>query len=345
MIRELQISNYKSINQINLDCSRINVLIGEPNVGKSNILEALDLAYLPSFFNLNEELRSNGVFEKDIKDYFRIKSAADLFHLGNLSKPISIIHPGFSYDVFIKYVNENERGHFEWVKSDGQSTSFSNDLKTLPNLQTYSSPIKPYRYSNSDEFTSHGGLNVLNPPFGNNLIEVIKHNREFLEFIGEIIKDFGFVLNIDSASNRLLIQLQLDKGVVYTVGYEAMADTLKRFIFYIAAIRYNNATVVTLEEPEVHSFPKFVSYMADEIIRNNKSQFFIATHSPYLLNNLIENTPAGELSVFVCGYDRSRFRTIVKKLTSQDLSELLEYGIDIFFNINRYLDDGAQHNS
>ena len=123
-----------------------------------------------------------------------------------------------------------------------------------------------------------------------------------------------------------------------------LSDTLKRVIFYSAVIRHNNAAVITLEEPDTHSFPKFVSFLSDEIIENNRNQFFIATHNPYLLNNLIENTPVGELAVFVCGFDKSR-GTYANKLTNEDISELLDYGVDIYFNINRYLNDRVDHNS
>lgn len=42
--REISIKNYKSVKDVVLrDCRRYNILIGKPNVGKSNILEALAL--------------------------------------------------------------------------------------------------------------------------------------------------------------------------------------------------------------------------------------------------------------------------------------------------------------
>jgi AAA15 family ATPase/GTPase len=43
MIEELEIVNFKSIKNLRLRCKRVNLLIGEPNTGKSNILEALGL--------------------------------------------------------------------------------------------------------------------------------------------------------------------------------------------------------------------------------------------------------------------------------------------------------------
>lgn len=133
--------------------------------------------------------------------------------------------------------------------------------------------------------------------------------------------------------------------MVYSIPYKALADTFKRFLFYVAAVRYNNAGVITLDEPDAHSFPKYVSYLGDEIITAANNQFFIATHNPYLLNNLIENTPTKELSVFVCGYDKDKSETRVKRLSKDDLSELLDYGVDIFFNINKYLDDNIEYSA
>ncbi len=41
MIEKLAIKNFKSIKELDIDCRRINLFIGEPNTGKSNILEAL----------------------------------------------------------------------------------------------------------------------------------------------------------------------------------------------------------------------------------------------------------------------------------------------------------------
>ena len=43
MINTLEINRFKSIKSLTLDCRKINLFIGEPNTGKSNILEALGL--------------------------------------------------------------------------------------------------------------------------------------------------------------------------------------------------------------------------------------------------------------------------------------------------------------
>ena len=42
-MEKLTVENFKSIRRLELECRRVNIFIGEPNTGKSNILEALGL--------------------------------------------------------------------------------------------------------------------------------------------------------------------------------------------------------------------------------------------------------------------------------------------------------------
>jgi len=36
MIKKLHVKNFKSEKDLDIDCSRVNILIGEPNTGKSD---------------------------------------------------------------------------------------------------------------------------------------------------------------------------------------------------------------------------------------------------------------------------------------------------------------------
>ena len=82
-IKSISIKNFKSINSITLsDCRRINVLIGRPNVGKSNLLEALALFDVPYMVNTSN---------KSLKNLVRIENTADLFHNGISTSPIEVL--------------------------------------------------------------------------------------------------------------------------------------------------------------------------------------------------------------------------------------------------------------
>lgn len=81
-LRSVSIKNFKSVDSVVLsDCRRINVLIGRPNVGKSNILEALALFDVPYMVN---------TANKSIKNIVRIENTADIFHNGQYSIPVTV---------------------------------------------------------------------------------------------------------------------------------------------------------------------------------------------------------------------------------------------------------------
>lgn len=62
MLTEINIANYKSINNLKLPLGRVNVFIGENGAGKSNILEAIALAGAANAGKLdNEFLASRGI--------------------------------------------------------------------------------------------------------------------------------------------------------------------------------------------------------------------------------------------------------------------------------------------
>ncbi|MEM9539087.1 MAG: AAA family ATPase [Cyanobacteria bacterium P01_E01_bin.42] len=62
MIREVKIQNYKSIESLDLELGRVNILIGENGCGKTNILEAIALASAAYSDKLdNEFLVSRGI--------------------------------------------------------------------------------------------------------------------------------------------------------------------------------------------------------------------------------------------------------------------------------------------
>ena len=70
-IKNIEIKNFKSIRHQTIDdCRRVNVFIGYPNVGKSNILEALGL------FSL---LQLGGRENFDLDQICRVKNFSELF--------------------------------------------------------------------------------------------------------------------------------------------------------------------------------------------------------------------------------------------------------------------------
>ena len=63
MISHLSIENFKSIRKLDLNCKKINIFIGEPDTGKSNILEALGVLSWCGQSNLKKEPLQHASFE------------------------------------------------------------------------------------------------------------------------------------------------------------------------------------------------------------------------------------------------------------------------------------------
>ena len=72
-----------------------------------------------------------------------------------------------------------------------------------------------------------------------------------------------------------------------------------------------------------------MSHLTQEMIYKKDNQFFVATHSPFILNDLLENGRS-ELSVFVVNYENHE--TKVRKLSETELYDVFQNGVDLFTN-------------
>ena len=80
VINALVIQNFKSIRHAVLHPRRVNLIIGEPNVGKSTVLEAMSLLGALPFEHKNKFMRS----------FIRYDEPTQLFHDSMLSNAVCI---------------------------------------------------------------------------------------------------------------------------------------------------------------------------------------------------------------------------------------------------------------
>ncbi len=115
---------------------------------------------------------------------------------------------------------------------------------------------------------------------------------------------------------------------------------MQRLIFYLAAIESNDDAVILLEEPEAHSFPVYVSQLGQRIVASRNNQFFVATHSPYLITEVLEemltnDELAPELALFVAYYED--YQTKVRQLSDEEVLNIRRDGLDVFYNMARFV--------
>ena len=326
MITKLNISNFKSVRQLNIECKKVNLFIGEPNTGKSNILEALGvLAWLGQSSDIH------------LSDNVRFQTMPNLFYDQLLDHDI-VIEASTSdksypkLDVALKLADSK----FLFVERDKpfRVVTYEGEWCEIGTISTKMAGIKLFRFKNLVKYDDKES-GSLKPPNGKNLFSVVSGAEALRDIMMEFFDNYGLKLVARLHEKTFELQKEID-GWVTAIPYTLASDTLRRIIFYTVAIASNKDSVLVFEEPESHAFPYYTKYLGERIALDQTNQFFIATHNPYLLSAIIEKTRKEDVQVFITTF--KDFQTHVKPLSPDQVAELME--ADPFFNLDRFIEEG-----
>ena len=372
-INTLRIQNFKSIKDATINPRRVNLIIGQPNVGKSNILEAMSLLGGMFFDKEGGKFMEGQIRYEDLRNLFydndwskeidvrsekygatRIKNDEGIikFSYGNgKGFPISsveIVKSAASKldDVLIKEItkkkDKDNQVNFDALSYIIGSAQVNGNFKINNILDDDYGKVKKVKKYNFIPTSFHGENfreNYLRPPHGDNMVDVLQYNGAALrKEIAGLFKPYGLNFAVRVADRKFEIQKNVD-GYIYDYPYSLIADTLQRIIFYLAAIESNDDSVLLFEEPEAHQFPEYISMLGEKIVESKNNQFFIATHSPYLVTEILEqmiphDNQLDELAIFLTYYED--YQTKVKQLSDDEVKDIRGDSIDIFYNLSRF---------
>lgn len=325
MITKLSVSNFKSVRQLDIECKKVNLFIGEPNTGKSNILEALALMswWANPDRNLGDYVRYNQAMQNLFYDQLLDHEIQMSLFLSS-GKPEVILHVRFVNDRFElrspsntgARVITNYQGNFV----GGQVVQQTEDIKF-------------FRFKNLMKHTD-ATPGTLKPPDGANLFSVVFGSETLRETVREFFQKYGLRLVLKPQEKLIELQKQKD-DLVFSYAYALQSDTLRRIIFYTVAIASNKDSVLVFEEPESNAFPYYTKYLGERIALDQTNQFFIATHNPYLLSAIIEKSRKEDVQIFITYF--KDFQTRVKPLMPDQVVELME--ADPFFNLDHFIEE------
>jgi AAA15 family ATPase/GTPase len=331
MVKNVSIKNFKSLKDVSFESRRVNIFIGEPNTGKSNLLEALGT------FSLNRD---------NYERILRYRTFYDLFFDNDTSESASITAD--SYTLTIAFHNEECKF---WVKDNNSSSFGEFGRKVIPkdslllNLGVRNNwgvdrdiplPFHYYKFAVPQKFRSDNS-SFLSVPDGDNLFSILRSNKELREIAEAILRDKGYRLHLRTGESE--IELVKDEGVLISYPYQSISDTLQRIIFYLAAIKSNKDAILLLEEPEAHTFPFYTKFLAERIALEESNQYFIVTHNPYFLLSLVEKTPLQDIAIFITYMED--YQTKLRPLADSEIGEILDLNTDIFFNLDKFLNHEA----
>lgn len=339
-IKNIEIRNFKSIRHAKIeDCRRINVFIGYPNVGKSNTLEALSLfSYKDNQPIFSSLIRSDG--------------ESTLFFNGSIDRPLEIIvnnkhrfKGNYSKDgLFLGYdVILNDNITFEDVRLfiEGGAEEILSFRVIDDRIEQYKKYVVQKEHSLREikkyEFNKHvnyreGGYGELVAPFGDNIFDVLSSSESIRKDVSELFKRYDLRFSFEKATRSFKILKNVGEDI-FLISYSMIADTLRRLIFYKCAISSNKDSILLFEEPEAHMFPPYISKFTGDVWYKDSNQYFISTHSPFVINDFMEHAKE-DLAIYVLDYKDGE--TTIKRLTDDDLHEAYQYGMDLFLNIKSF---------
>lgn len=324
MLKNLAIKNFKSIQNIKFSARRVNVFIGKPNVGKSNILEAVNMCALPAI-------------GYQFKDAVRIENMTDLFYDHAVDRDQIQIRAD---DAALTVRFENGT-FFVLAKKDSPANTifsgqFTFDGKVNSGISGGASDwesIRPYKFKTLTTFPQQDTKFLL-PLHGDNLVAMILVNSDLKKIVSDLFAEFGLRLIIKPQEGKIEIAKEVDQTLI-AYPYILISDTLQRLVFHLAAMKSNEHSTLIFEDPDVHSFPYYTKFLAEQIAADETNQYFLSTHNPYFLISLIEKTPLDDLAVFVAYF--KDYQTRVHELSRAELSEAIGLGASVFLNLDRYI--------
>lgn len=347
-MRKIQINGYKSIKELELELTHINILIGANGSGKSNFL---------SFF----ELLKN-IYDRNLTEYVALRGGVDKFlHKGDkiteeISTRLFFNSNGYSFtlkkgeDIFIFTKEGLWYSGNPYVKNPQEIASFSGEsnlrFSTLPRadyIRGYLDALEKYHFhdtGNNSPFNKNSS--VENDKYilydkGQNiaayLFHIFKENKIVYNLIVKTIQgiapyflDFVFKPN-EKGLIRLLWQSKHSSSIY---GVNDLSDGTMRFIALTTLFMQPDLPqTIIIDEPELGLHPSAIAKLAGMIksVAAKKCQVIIATQSTDLISHF---APEDIITV-----DQINGESKFKRLNSDSLAEWLEdYTIDDLWKRN-----------
>lgn len=332
MIDSLAIKQFKSVRKLRIECKPINIFIGEPNTGKSNLLEALSLL----------SWRGHG---GDIKNYVRFSGLQDLFSDNQLDENLEIIVKNkHQLNLSIKFAGDffhmESKINNSMVIHKGQTATlldysgeFKNPFAALVNF----SHFRYFKFTDQLTFTKIFSSYLL-PPDGSNLFALLMGNKRITDTMNSYLKNLGLQLLLKPNERTLELLKQKDDFFIGS-PLVSISEPLRRLLFFSAAIESCTDSILALDDPGRVGFPSYARHLGEKIAENKSNQYFISTHNPYFLISIMEKAPKESVNVF--NTYLKNYQTKVELLNERQVGKLLDSGF--FFGLPSLFEDEREN--
>lgn len=323
MLRSIQINGYRGIKNIKIDdLSKINIILGENNLGKTSILESVfGIACGTNILSLIETalMRRNnvlGVFdfiEKIIGCFNNISSEELQFSYKSKlnDKEIKITHKLTPSRLFKTLIPNNKLNNLEIAIDNNNNQNIDGNLIGIWEVYFNDNLCKKVKLNFPSFDIALGDepivsakfndiLNHRNQQENTVLYSQLKRERILDEFIDELSKTFGEIKDIDSipypdgSSAPVSIIMGNDRYIpLYSFG-----DGLQRWFNILGSMVYNKNSIHCIEEIDVTFHANAQKQLASNLVYYSEkfnNQLFMTSHSIEFIDNFLAGIPEDKL--------------------------------------------------
>ena len=260
-----------------------------------------------------------------IPNWFEVKSVADniqdfMADWSDARKSVEKDKEILNLDVAYHY---DEGSDTDYVKmKDGHILPFTNVSSGLQSL------IPLYIHL----------LNITSKKYQEREDNSVKHKSEIENLVKALVDYYGKNIGEPYIKNPKYGTINQETGLEKEfIPNPEMTQWLMTKIINLSKIHHCE---VFLEEPEQNLFPSTQQILMKTLLgfigRQQCNTLFISTHSPYILDILLEREKY-DFGLFYI--QSSENGSIVKTATEADVQDMFEDGVDAFFNIERFGDE------
>ena len=159
--------------------------------------------------------------------------------------------------------------------------------------------------------------------------------KEMVNNLLDILYQRNYKRTGDSGKNKKVVHIEGKDFLFHSV------DGALKFQKEVASMLRTDHAEIFLEEPESNLFPPTQCQLMNWIVdmqhcQGHQNFFFIATHSPYVLNHLLQEN-LKQFKLFLT-YSSPDGECIVKTADEKTLQDIYDNGSDAFFNFEAFLD-------
>ncbi|WP_129139582.1 ATP-dependent nuclease [Modicisalibacter coralii] len=325
-ISKIELDNFKSFKKIEVNCSEnFNVIVGENNIGKSTIFEALNLWKYA--YNTLIQTRNSKKFYKANANYYipfselsqiRLVNDDDIFYdhsLGNASITLTIADGNESFSLKIRFEKPgiknsylrvfNSEGFSEFERFSAHIESKECSLKNaifIYQTRPISTIFKNEPFYNDAQIEKKISIGKSHDVLRNKIlktenIQASKVAEKFDKLEGRINKvlksdyqiRFKNKNRIDEEYVRITAQCSSHRELEISMMGSGFLQVVEIFstIEYIEKSK-GGICLILIDEPDSHVHSDLQSHLIDELKSHDESQVYVISHNDRLINKVDE---------------------------------------------------------